>query len=257
MVVVDNGSSKESLEKITDRFHSATFIQNKSNLGYAAGVNVGLRYAQGQDADYVLLLNNDTLIEQDMLTRLVECAQQYGAAAVAPVICYEESPEIIWSAGAYRQTLTQDIRGNKRGEQYQNAEPYLVDYATACGLLIQGKALRDVGLFDEQFFMYYEDLDWCWRLMAQNGQILVVPQARMWHKVAATIGGSDSAQERYYMALSSVLFFRKYTDSWHWLIVVPTRLVSALKTSWRLFSKQRSKQAFRAYWRGIWHGLRA
>lgn len=254
IVVIDNGSADQSAQLIASRFPSITLIKNDTNLGYAAGANVGLRYAFAHDYDYVLLLNNDTIVAPDMLARLVAHAEQARASAVAPLICYEEAPEIIWSGGANQQTLTLDIKANRHGATYQSGKPYLVDYATACGLMISAETLKRVGLFDEQFFMYYEDLDWCWRHLAQNRRIVIVPNARMWHQGAATIGGYDSASERYHMALSSVLFFRKYTTGWRWLVVVPFRLLSGMKTSWRLLRKG-NLQALRAYWRGVWHGI--
>ncbi len=254
MVVVDNGSADHSIQLITASFPNITLLKNDCNLGYAAGVNVGLRHALAQRADYVLLLNNDTTVAPDMLTHLMRCAEQFQAAAVAPVICHEAQPEIVWSAGANRQSVTDDIRDNKNGERYQGGEAYAVDYATACGILITSDALRKVGLFDERFFMYYEDLDWCWRL---NETIMIVPNARMWHRGAATIGGYDSADERYHMALSSVLFFRKHTNGCRWLVVIPFRVFSALRTSWRLLRQQRDKAILSAYWRGLWDGVRS
>lgn len=256
IIVIDNGSTDQSAQIIASSFPDITIITNDLNLGYAGGVNVGLHYALEKNADYVLLLNNDTIVAPDMLSHLVTCAEQFHVAAVAPIINYEENPEIIWSAGANQQSLTLDIKDNKEGQRYQPGEVYEVDYATACGLLIKSETLRDVGLFDEQFFMYYEDLDWCWRLIALDKRIMVVPKARMWHQGAATIGGYDSADERYYMALSSILFFRKHTKGWRWLIVIPFRLLSAMKTSRRLLRIRKDKMALYAYWRGLWHGLR-
>ncbi len=256
ILVVDNGSADNSRQRILTAFPSVKIIQNNTNLGFAGGVNVGLRHALAEKADYVLLLNNDTFVAPDMLTHLVLCAEKHQVAATAPVIYYESTPNRIWSAGAFRQALTGDIRGNRNGQVYEDGDPYVVDYAIACGILIRGQILQEVGLFDEQFFMYYEDLDWCWRLKILNHKIMVVPKARMWHLVSATIGGNDSVAERYYMALSSVLFFRKHTNGWRWMVVLPFRFISAVKTSLRLLRKRQGGAVLRTYWRGLWHGIR-
>ena len=256
IAVVDNGSSDNSLERIAATFPAVKLIHSKTNLGFAAGVNLGLNYALATaDVAYILLLNNDTIVDPLMLSRLVDCAERYQAAATAPIICYQSMPDRIWSAGAYRQALTNDIRGNQIGQYYRSGRPYPVDYATACGLLIRRQIIEEIGLFDERFFMYYEDLDWCWRLKQHNQLLMIVPKARMWHLVAGTIGGYHSASERYHMALSSVLFFRKYTAGWRWLIVLPFRIISAVKTSLRLIGHDQGWQACRAYWQGLWHGL--
>jgi GT2 family glycosyltransferase len=133
--------------------------------------------------------------------------------------------------------------------------PYRADYATACGLLIKRACLERVGMFDEQVFMYYEDLDFCWRLRAAGYHLVVDPRAQMWHTVAATIGGSDSPDERYHMALASVRFYRKYIHGWRWGVVIPYRLMSALKTTWRLW-RTRKSASIRPYWRGLRVGLK-
>ena len=120
-------------------------------------------------------------------------------------------------------------------------------------MLLSRAMLEVVGLFDERFFMYYEDSDLCLRIQRAGFRLLLVPGARMWHKVATSSGGADSVAERYHMARSSVLFFRKYVGHWRWAIVAPYRLGSALKTSGRLLTRGRGVAA-RAYWRGLRDG---
>lgn len=254
VVVIDNGSTDDSVQRIAESYPSVLLLETGENLGFAKGMNVGLRQVLVAGAEWVLMLNNDTRLAPDMVETLLRATQTAEACASAPIICYASDPEIIWSAGAFRQTATNDIQGHQIGQRYQNLPPYEVDYATACALLLHRDCLQDVGLFDEQFFMYYEDLDYCWRLQNQGIPILVVPQARLWHEVAQTIGGTDSPSERYWMARSSVLFFRKWTAGWGWLVVIPFRLVSALRTTWRLVINGRWT-AVRAHWRGLWHGL--
>ena len=129
-----------------------------------------------------------------------------------------------------------------------------MDFVTACGMLIRRDCLETVGLFDERFFMYYEDSDYCLRARRAGRRAIIVPRARMWHKVAASSGGDDSPGERYYMALSSVQFFRKNVQGWSWLIVAPYRTASALRTSIRLVMSGQSR-AVQSYWRGIRDGL--
>jgi len=115
--------------------------------------------------------------------------------------------------------------------------------------------LEQIGLFDTGFQpAYYEDVDLCLRARHAGYRLLLVPQAKLWHKVASTSGGAGSPQERYLMARHSVRYFRKHVRGWRWLVVVPYRLGSALKTTWRL-ARQRRFDSIRAYWRGLRDGL--
>jgi hypothetical protein len=124
----------------------------------------------------------------------------------------------------------------------------------ACALLLSRRFLTQVGLFDERFFMYYEDFDLSLRARQAGFKILLSPQAKVWHKVAVSSGGSDSPNERYWMARSSVLFFSKHVRGLRWLIVLPYRTGSAVKTVLRLALRGRAGSAW-AYVRGLRDGL--
>lgn len=257
VLVVDNGSSDGSPQEIARHYPQTIQITNDRNLGFAAGVNVGIRHALAQGADWVFLANNDTRLAPDALTIVVEAANKTGAALAAPAIFYASDPQRIWSAGGWRNRLTLEIAGNRCGqmEDVLGDEPFEVDFVTACGMLIRRDCLGSVGLFDERFFMYYEDSDYCLRSRRAGYRAIVAPRARMWHKVAVSSGGSDSPGERYGMALSSVRFFRKHIRGWRWLVVAPYRAASALKTVIRLANAGRSQSAL-AYWRGLRDGMR-
>ena len=153
--------------------------------------------------------------------------------------------------------MTLEIRGNRCGQpgDVLGDEPFEVDFVTACGMLLCRDCLETVGLFDERFFMYYEDSDYCLRARRAGHRAIIVPRAHMWHKVAVSSGGDNSPGERYLMALSSVLFFKKNIRGWRWLIVAPFRTASALRTSIRLVMTGR-RQAMQSYWRGLRDGLR-
>jgi hypothetical protein len=128
------------------------------------------------------------------------------------------------------------------------------DYLVACALLLSRCLLTQVGLFDERFFMYYEDSDLSLRACQAGFRLLLAPQAHVWHKVAVSSGGSDSPNERYWMARSSILFFGKHVRGWRWLIVLPYRAGSAIKTLLRLTLRHRPEAA-RAYGRGLRDGV--
>ena len=255
LLVVDNASTDGSVAKIRARFPDVQMLVNECNVGFAAGMNVGIQYALRQGAEYLFLANNDTYLAVDALTRLMDDTLAHDADMAAPAIYYADAAARFWSLGGWRRRLTLEIKDCEELAGDDNQEPFEVDFITGCGMLIHRRCLERVGLFDERFFMYYEDADYCLRAQEAGCKMIVVPRAKMWHKVATTIGGSDSPAERYYMALSSVLFFKKHVRGWRWLVVAPYRTVSAIKTVLRLLTKTRHEAAW-AYLRGLSDGVK-
>jgi len=255
VVVIDNASVAGSLDGIITRFPTTELIANETNLGFAAGMNVGIRYALRHGADFAFLANNDTVLAPDMLGRLIDAAIEYQADLASPAIYFSDAPDRIWSIGAWRSRLTLEIVQCYRRLDIEHLQtPFVVDYVTGCGMLLSRSCIETVGLFDERFFMYYEDSDYCLRACAAGCKAIIVPQAKMWHRVADSIGGLYSPQERYHMALASIQFFKKNVRSWRWLIVAPWRAASACKTVLRL-AKLGYWPSARAYLHGLWSGL--
>jgi len=256
MLVVDNASTDGSPETIAARFPAAEQVRNARNLGFAGGMNAGMRAALARGAEYVFVVNNDTTLAPDCIAQLVSAAQSLDADIAAPAIYYAQPAERLWSLGGRRRRLTLEIRQCRQdAELIRREEPFAVDFVTGCGMLVHRRCLERVGLFDEHFFMYYEDADFCLRAQGAGARMYVVPRARMWHKVAVSSGGSDSPGERYHMARSSVQFFAKHVRGWRWLIVVPYRAGSAARTIMRLLAHRRPGAAW-AYLRGLRDGVR-
>jgi GT2 family glycosyltransferase len=256
--LVDNGSSDGTLAAVAEHFPEVECIANPTNLGFAAGCNVGLRYALDQGADFVFIANNDTVVAPNLLTEVVAAAVPTDVGIVAPLVYYAADPQRIWSAGAGRNPLTLEMSGNLRGQIDKGIWPEVLEreYVVGCGLLLKRELLDRVGLFDPRFFMYYEDLDLCLRARAAGFRILLAPRAHMWHRVAVSSGGTDTPAERYWAARSSVQFFRKHVHGLRWLVVAPYRMGSAVKTTLRLLSRGRWEAAW-AYIRGLWDGWTA
>ena len=174
-----------------------------------------------------------------------------------PKIYYADEPNRIWSVGATANPLNLEIKrlGYNEYDTGQWAEARDIGDAPFCAVLFRRDVLQDVGLPDEMFYFYYEDMDWCLRARRAGYRLRLAPAATMWHKVSASSGGSDTPRERYWMARSSVLYFRKHAYRWQWPIIIFWRTGSAVKTSLRLLRKRRL-DSLKAYWRGLWHGVR-
>ena len=255
LLVVDNASTDGSPQAIAGRFPQVMQIANPANLGFAKGFNVGLHWALESGADFVLILNNDTFVAPDVLDKLITASATGDVGITAPCIYYASAPERIWSSGAQRSRLTLELSGNHgRGRPLDLVTER--DFVSGCAMLIKRRVLETVGLFDERFFMYYEDSDYCLRVQRAGLRLLVVPDARLWHKVSSSSEGSNSPAERYWMGRSGVLFFRKHVRGWRWLAVFPWRIGSTIKTILNLWLSGR-REAAQAYLHGVWEGMKA
>ncbi|MEM7333741.1 MAG: glycosyltransferase family 2 protein [Chloroflexota bacterium] len=256
LLVVENCSTDDSVNTIRRYHPTIQLVQNGRNAGFAGGMNLGIKYALANQADWVFVINNDTLFDPLAIQTLLNHAEQ-SVGLLAPVIYYEEGDKLIWSHGGnVSQTLLEVEtigRGTTDSDQYP---PRLeVDFVPGCAMLISRQVLEVVGGFDERFFMYYEDSDLCLRIRQAGFQILTIFESKMWHKVAVSSGGSDSPNERYWMAHSSVQFFAKHGRFPQIILISLWRLGSAVKTTVRLLA-QRKISSLSAYWQGLLAGVR-
>lgn len=211
VVVVDNGSRDDQASVLEQRFGGwIRVIRAPTNRGVPEGWNIGIRHALGQlHPQYVLLLNNDVVAAPDFLSQLVTVAEQQGAAACGPKVLYYDSPTTLQSAGG-RINLwlgrTALVGQNETDfGQYDQARD--VDWLSGCCMLIRAEALRSVGLFDPQYFLYFEDSDWCLRARKGGHRLLFVGAASIWHKSA---GSRISLTKLHFMARNHLLFMRKH-----------------------------------------------
>lgn len=229
ILVVDNASSENSLSKIklNLRFRNSKLLVNKKNLGFSGGNNVGIKYALAEKADYIMVLNNDTRVDKKLILTMLDVAintNNFGAAS--PKIYFEKDFEfhksryknsdlgnVIWYAGG--KIDWKNVYGFPRGVdevdkgRYNKVEE--TDFATGTCMFLSRKALKKVGLFDEKFFMYYEDTDLSVRLNKAGFKVLYVPEGIVWHKVAQSSGiGSDLND--YFITRNRLLFGMRYAN---------------------------------------------
>lgn len=260
VLVVDNGSSDDTVAQIREQYPEVMLLENGRNLGFAAGCNVGLRYALERETDYVFLLNNDTEIPPGLLDVLVPEAESLPRLGIlSPELRYDHEPDRIWFRGSYRHPLTLEATdfgplGPRRIRRQDSARA--VDYLFGTAMLIPNQALQAVGLFDESFFMYYEDMDLSIRMQRAGYRLYSTTRTALTHQVAAST--DEHSDFRYYhKARSSVIFFRKHAG-WlrRLLVIIPYRTGSMISTVTRLASKG-EWATVRAYLRGLGDGLRA
>ncbi len=256
ILLVDNGSQQPLIQAVVDQFPQVETLRNERNLGFAGGYNQGLLHALLDDFDLFFLLNNDTLLAPDCLEALVaEYLAAPDVGLVTAKIYYAAEPKRIWTVGNALSPWVLDIKGggDKQIDTGQWENPRDIDFVPFCSVLLSRTVLEDVGLLDEDFFLYYEDMDYCRRARLAGFRLRYAPRAKLWHLVSASSGGRDSPLERYWMAQSSGRYFRKHGRGWHLLLIIPFRLASALKMTLHLLFKRRGR-ALVAYWLGLLRG---
>jgi len=231
ILVIDNGSIPGSADPITDSFPEITLIRNEQNLGYSGGNNVGLRHARNISAAYALLANNDTTVDPQFIQELVNVAESDPRiAAVGPKVMQLDAPDRIWAVyGAvnFCQQLVKVWGYNKPVTEFSAQKD--VDFVVGCGTMLSMKAATDVGEFDEQFFAYHDEVDWCKRARDKGYRVVYAPKALMWHKGCASTGGFESYYNpalRYLVARNSVLYAKKHARPHEWLKFIVSLVVS-------------------------------
>ena len=201
--VVHNGPKDSFLRDALRPYsqHIKEIIDTGSNAGFAAGNNIGIREALKFQADYILLLNDDTVVAPDFLDTLLEAAETTpGAGILGSKIYYFDEPQKVWFAGARfdYETCMLTTPGSGLLDDGSRSEPLESDYITGCALLIKRQVVERIGLLDERYFLYWEDVDWGLRTKKAGFKNVVVPQSRIWHKVSASSGGMDSPLRAYH-----------------------------------------------------------
>lgn len=198
VVIVDNGSTDESPQILPQKFPEIKFIETGKNLGFAGGNNVGIKYVLEHDADYVLLLNNDTLVDQDFLKELVRVGESDQKIEIlGPKIYFydtetnKKTNKIWFAGGKINKILTKGTHINYGKIDKNDEIPKTIDYITGCAMLIKRKVIEKIGLMNEDYFLYYEDADWCLRARKAKFKCVLVPKAKIWHKCSkSAIEGS-------------------------------------------------------------------
>ena len=221
VIIVDNDSSDSSEEVLRRRYPQHIIIQSGANLGFAGGTNVGLRYALEHGADYAWLLNNDTLVEPDALTQLVKRMQEKpGAGLCGSTLVYHHDRNKIQAYGGatYNKWLStskhvgQDVPRHHTVD-VEEVEAQL-DYLVGASCLVSRPFLEEVGLMSEDYFLYFEEVDWATRAKGRY-TLAFAPKSVIYHKEGSSIGSSSEGAKKsrladYYGVRNRLLYTRKH-----------------------------------------------
>jgi GT2 family glycosyltransferase len=256
--VADNGSSDDSVLEIKKAFPTCNLIELKKNFGFAQGNNLAVEQALNEGCEYIFLLNNDTVVAQDLLKELRSASLLLGRDRVLGCkIGYYDHRELIWDFGSIWDNQKGSYRKvNKDQRMDESLTIIRVDHVIGCAMWIPATIIKDIGLFDSRFFLNYEETDWCTRAKKIGISFYSIPTACLWHKISASFGGG--LHNRYYNARNKGLWLRKNFSwlermKWYWLLGLKKLVKRILRVIirvitipfWVFDTSKRDKQLYR------------
>jgi len=184
VIVLDNASTDHSVESIGKEFPEVEIIQLTENLGYAGNNNVGIEAALEKGAEWIFVLNEDTILAENCISSLIDIGESDGGIGiVGPMVYHHSEPDVIQSAGGSlgRYWQSQHLGQNEKDVgQFPHSKD--VEWISGCAIMVRRAVIESVGALDERFFYYWEETEWCLRASRDGWRIVFVPQAKLWHK---------------------------------------------------------------------------
>ena len=263
-LVIDNGSDVEDVTFLAEHLEQMPWVSsiaNSENVGFSKGVNQGIRWAADRQAEAILLLNNDTLLEPESIKLL--CDQFQPDRLLTPLILQYPDTTRVWALGgrvtwgAVPGALVRlDEPVSSLPVKLTEADLIATGFCTGCVLLIPLAVLRAIGLFDETYFAYVEDVDFSLRARSNGIGCYVVPKSRVYHRSGAATGGGYSVRGRYLIGFGTAVCARQHATA---LQRLKTHLLMRLAVTVAHFREAGgpNAEAPLAKWRGYRDGLRA
>lgn len=229
VLIVDNASTDNSLIRFEDEFKTnkkISILKNKENLGFTGGNNLGIKEAIKNKADFLLIINNDTYIDKNLVVELLATFETYPEAGIASPKIYfapgfeyhkkyskAEIGKVIWYAGG--EMDWDNVYGKNRGvdevDRGQYDKETELDFATGACMMVAFKLIKKIGMFNNSYFAYMEDVEFSQRAKMAGYKIIYNPKAVLWHKVSQSSGiGSDLND--YYITRNRLLFGMRYAS---------------------------------------------
>ena len=244
IVIVDNCSPDNSLSVLSDHFKDVSIVKTISsgrNGGYAYGLNYGIKYALASSRpDYILAINNDVVVSPDLLSNLIQSIEKTDLNVpllITGKMFYYAEPNKIWFAGGYFSRLR--CMGMHTGIRKSDSEAFNksreLTFATGCMWFFRESLLETVGFIPEEYFMYYEDVDYSMRVIKAGGKLLYEPRAVLWHKVGAS--GNSGSIDYFFPNRNRIYLSRKYLSkkerAFFLLFFISTRFLKLMQFFFR------------------------
>lgn len=251
VIILDNASNDGSIDAIHAQHPEVDIVNLTVNRGYAGNNNVGIQIALEKGADWVFVLNEDTIVDPECMHYLIEnAAKDTSIGIVGPMVYHFNEPGVIQSAGGILTRHWDAIHtGSNETDLGQYHGNHFVAWISGCAILVKSDAINQIGLLDERFFYYWEETDWCFRAAEHGWKILHVPQAKIWHK-GVQRNYQPSANLDYYATRNRYLFYSKHhapLKVWGYATIQTFRtlLSYTIRPKWRYKREHRN-----AIWQG-------
>jgi GT2 family glycosyltransferase len=184
VIVLDNASTDGSAEAVAAAFPEVQVLSLAENRGYAGNNNVGIEVALRAGADWVLVLNEDTILAPECIGHMIAAGEADPAVGiVGPLVLHHDEPEVIQSAGGrIDRTWHASHAGQNEPLSAAPARTIAVDWVSGCAIMVRRAVIAQVGALDERFFYYWEETEWCVRARRAGWRVVLEPAARLWHK---------------------------------------------------------------------------
>ena len=252
VMLVDTVSTDDTSRKICQRFPQVQLIPLSTNLGYAGNNNIGIRAAIEQGAEWILVLNDDTVLDPSCFSQLIEAGESDPTIGiVGPMVYHFDEPDIIQSAGGMLGKYWQSIHlGQNELDhgQFKSIRP--VEWISGCAIMVRHTLIEQIGLLDVDYFLYWEETEWCIRATKAGWKIIQVPNAKLWHK-GVQRNYQPQPYVTYYTTRNYLFTLAKHKAPWSIRMLA---LINVLRTllSWSVKPRWRNKRDHRnAMWRGM------
>lgn len=209
VIIVDN-NSQDGIDEAAKKLPWVVFIQSGDNLGYTGGNNLGIKQALKDGADYVFILNPDMVIDKKAISFLVKAVERDELGIVGPKVLFADKKTIWFAGGTFDKA---NVLGSHRGvdeeDQGQYNQEEETDYVTGGAIFVQSQVFEKIGFFDDEYFLYYEDSDFCFRAKKAGFKVVYVPSAVVYHANAQSSGLGSLLQD-YYITRNRMLFASKF-----------------------------------------------
>lgn len=257
LYIIDNASSDDSVNRLANLGSDVTLICSAENSGWTGGNNQGILRALKDGFDYLFILNNDAFVEPTTLTDLLSFSRRHARPPVIGPVHLNPQTGLADFTGAKidHRTGFPIYENGHSSDAYKQREWYHSAFVSGAGMFVSRAHFVEVGLFDQRYFLNYDETDWCFNVKKAGFDVVIIPSARIHHSVSATIGGLESPLNIYFMTRNSLLFAEMHcTVRQRFMSAVKliktgrnlTRRRGALQRTFGLFSGERSIRAFRA-----------
>lgn len=262
VIITDNGSNDGSQVAIKEKFknisnfgwHKLLLLENKENKGAVEAYNRAIKNAHS-NFNYIWKLDNDVILDNKSLINLVNLAEKNSKIGIlGSKDYYNDEKNIIWSAGGkvsyFRGSVKNIGVDEKDNGQYEEMKD--TDYVGGCSLLIKKEVINKIGLLDKNYFVYFDETDWCIKASQANYRVVYQPKSIVYHKVSRTTK-PNSPFYIYYFTRNNLYFMKKHAKWYHWLVFIPYYIAKSLiyLTYWKIKGLDKNFERSKIFFKGI------